>query len=289
MDHVTRVEGRKVAVHCHAGLGRTGLAIACFFVFRGSHVPGAAVADVRAGRPGALQTRAQVLFVRVFGQYLAHLRCLFGVRRSAATAARDAAAAAATAAADAAAEPPAPTAAGGEGAEAAAGASSGGGEADGGAAPEGSGGGGAHVVCESGLTIVRPLARASTSAAGGGAVAGGGFAAPSSLGRRSRGPESPSEAELTEEDLGLGGRNPLPWNAHFHIQKRSFRDDFTPEPPVSYEEALHRQQRLLHGAERRERVRLLKARAAAASAAHRRCRPLPPFLCPPPACRCARA
>ena len=34
MDYVTRVEGRRIAVHCHAGLGRTGLAIACFFVYR---------------------------------------------------------------------------------------------------------------------------------------------------------------------------------------------------------------------------------------------------------------
>jgi hypothetical protein len=33
MDYVTGTEGRKVAVHCHAGLGRTGLAIACFFLY----------------------------------------------------------------------------------------------------------------------------------------------------------------------------------------------------------------------------------------------------------------
>lgn len=33
MDHVVGSEGKKVAVHCHAGLGRTGLAIACYFVY----------------------------------------------------------------------------------------------------------------------------------------------------------------------------------------------------------------------------------------------------------------
>ena len=36
MEYVTKVEKRKIAVHCHAGLGRTGLAIACFFVFTGA-------------------------------------------------------------------------------------------------------------------------------------------------------------------------------------------------------------------------------------------------------------
>ena len=36
MEYVTTEERRKIAVHCHAGLGRTGLAIACFFVFTGT-------------------------------------------------------------------------------------------------------------------------------------------------------------------------------------------------------------------------------------------------------------
>jgi protein tyrosine phosphatase domain-containing protein 1 len=78
MHHTTVTEGRAVAIHCHAGLGRTGLAAACLLVFSGD-APGAAeaVATVRAARPGALQTPAQVLFVSVFEQYLAHLRCVF--------------------------------------------------------------------------------------------------------------------------------------------------------------------------------------------------------------------
>jgi protein tyrosine phosphatase len=39
MDYVTGTEGRKVAVHCHAGLGRTGLAIACFFLYSQHYTP----------------------------------------------------------------------------------------------------------------------------------------------------------------------------------------------------------------------------------------------------------
>jgi protein tyrosine phosphatase domain-containing protein 1 len=78
MDYVTRVEGRKIAVHCHAGLGRTGLAIACFFVFSGIYDnPEAAIAAVRVSRPGAVQTRNQVAFVTIFAQYLQYLRCVY--------------------------------------------------------------------------------------------------------------------------------------------------------------------------------------------------------------------
>ena len=73
MDFTTN-QGKKVAVHCHAGLGRTGLAIACFMVYRGEAKAIAAVELVRKCRPGALQTHAQVLFVSIFEQYLQYLR-----------------------------------------------------------------------------------------------------------------------------------------------------------------------------------------------------------------------
>jgi protein tyrosine phosphatase domain-containing protein 1 len=75
MQYTTGVEGRKVAVHCHAGLGRTGLAIACFLIASGQAGSAAqAVAMVRAARPGSLQTAGQVLFVSIFEQYLSHLK-----------------------------------------------------------------------------------------------------------------------------------------------------------------------------------------------------------------------
>ncbi|GAX73342.1 hypothetical protein CEUSTIGMA_g795.t1 [Chlamydomonas eustigma] len=77
MAHVTKVEGRKIAVHCHAGLGRTGLSIACYFVFMGMYDAKEAVLVTREGRSGALQTSSQVMFVSIFEQYLAHLRCKF--------------------------------------------------------------------------------------------------------------------------------------------------------------------------------------------------------------------
>jgi protein tyrosine phosphatase domain-containing protein 1 len=74
MDYVNRVQKRRIAVHCHAGLGRTGLAIACYFVYSRAYTAEGAVRMVRQHRQGALQTSQQVLFVSVFEQYLAHLR-----------------------------------------------------------------------------------------------------------------------------------------------------------------------------------------------------------------------
>jgi hypothetical protein len=76
MHHVCEVQRLRVAVHCHAGLGRTGLAIACYLVYSGGYSPKAAVEKTREGRPGALQTSAQVIFVYVFECWLRELRCI---------------------------------------------------------------------------------------------------------------------------------------------------------------------------------------------------------------------
>ena len=50
------------------------LAIACYLVFLGDCDALEAVAKVRQGRPGALQTHQQEHFVQVFQMYLTHLR-----------------------------------------------------------------------------------------------------------------------------------------------------------------------------------------------------------------------
>ncbi|XP_008058193.1 protein tyrosine phosphatase domain-containing protein 1 isoform X1 [Carlito syrichta] len=67
----------KVAVHCHAGLGRTGVLIACYLVFATRMTADQAIIFVRAKRPNSIQTRGQLLCVREFTQFLTPLRNIF--------------------------------------------------------------------------------------------------------------------------------------------------------------------------------------------------------------------
>lgn len=57
--------GGVVAVHCRAGLGRTGTLLACYFVARGLSAQ-RAIARVRRSRPGAVESWEQAEAVRRF-------------------------------------------------------------------------------------------------------------------------------------------------------------------------------------------------------------------------------
>nr|XP_046237649.1 protein tyrosine phosphatase domain-containing protein 1 isoform X2 [Scatophagus argus] len=71
------VQEGKLAVHCHAGLGRTGVLLACYLVFTSRMSADQAILFMRAKRPNSIQTRGQLLCVREFAQFLVPLRSVF--------------------------------------------------------------------------------------------------------------------------------------------------------------------------------------------------------------------
>ena len=58
-----------VAVHCEAGLGRTGTVLSAYFVAKGLSAANA-VAKVRRLRPGSVETEEQVEAVELYGRRL---------------------------------------------------------------------------------------------------------------------------------------------------------------------------------------------------------------------------
>jgi hypothetical protein len=76
--HSDIVKGGKVLIHCHAGLGRTGLIIACYLLYsKFSKSPEEAIDFVREKRPKSIQTRNQVNYVYIYYDYLVNTRIVY--------------------------------------------------------------------------------------------------------------------------------------------------------------------------------------------------------------------
>ncbi|CAE1285895.1 PTPDC1 [Acanthosepion pharaonis] len=67
----------KVAIHCHAGLGRTGLLICSYLVFTNRMSANDAIHYVREKRPRSIQTRRQMQCLKDFADYLQQLWIIF--------------------------------------------------------------------------------------------------------------------------------------------------------------------------------------------------------------------
>ncbi|XP_078512343.1 protein tyrosine phosphatase domain-containing protein 1-like [Lissotriton helveticus] len=67
----------KVAIHCHAGLGRTGVLIACYLLYATRITPAEAICFVRFQRPGSIQTLSQINLVMDFAKFLNSIRVVY--------------------------------------------------------------------------------------------------------------------------------------------------------------------------------------------------------------------
>ena len=63
-------EGRPVAVHCYAGIGRTGTMIACYLVAQGEGSTAEVLARIRRQEPAYVQTAGQEAFITVWEEHL---------------------------------------------------------------------------------------------------------------------------------------------------------------------------------------------------------------------------
>jgi len=68
---------KKTAVHCHAGLGRTGLVIACYFIYNLGYNAEKAIHTVRNCRPLSIQTKKQQTFIYQFEEYIKPLKIIY--------------------------------------------------------------------------------------------------------------------------------------------------------------------------------------------------------------------
>ena len=82
MHHVIQNKQKKVLVHCHAGYGRTGIAIACYKMYSEKINAEKAVSEIREIRSKCIQSKQQMNYCEMFYSYLCSLWEVFTFQKN---------------------------------------------------------------------------------------------------------------------------------------------------------------------------------------------------------------
>lgn len=67
----------KAAVHCHAGLGRTGLFVACYLIYKYKMSANEAINYIRERRKNSVQMEDQIKAIQNFDNFLSPMRVIY--------------------------------------------------------------------------------------------------------------------------------------------------------------------------------------------------------------------
>ena len=81
MAYVVKYKKGRVLVHCHAGNGRTGIVLVCFFMFYFNKSYNDALSDLRKLRKKGVEKVPQEIFCQKFGDYINEIKNFFPNKR----------------------------------------------------------------------------------------------------------------------------------------------------------------------------------------------------------------
>ena len=81
MAYVVKYKKGRVLVHCHAGNGRTGIVIVCFFMYYFNKTYEEALTELRKLRKKGVEKIPQEIYCQKFGEYIKIIKNLFPNKR----------------------------------------------------------------------------------------------------------------------------------------------------------------------------------------------------------------
>ena len=81
MAYVVKYKKGRILVHCHAGNGRTGIVLVCFFMFYFNKSYNEALTELRKLRKKGVEKVPQEVFCQKFGEYIKEIKNFFPIKR----------------------------------------------------------------------------------------------------------------------------------------------------------------------------------------------------------------